>query len=88
MPACSYASFLTPPLMTTSLLRRHVPHHAYAACLSIATAFFATGQIIGPVIGGVVVERYGLQFSVAYQCNLYGDCRSIGRFVWTTATKV
>ncbi|WP_254635096.1 YbfB/YjiJ family MFS transporter [Paenibacillus sp. GbtcB18] len=58
-------SFITPPLMTTVLLRRHVPHHAYAACLSVATAFFAAGQIIGPIIGGVAVERYGLQFGVA-----------------------
>ncbi|MFF2890093.1 YbfB/YjiJ family MFS transporter [Paenibacillus sp. NPDC057967] len=58
-------SFITPPLMTTALLRRHVPHHAYAASLSIATAFFASGQIIGPIVGGVVVERHGLQFGVA-----------------------
>lgn len=58
-------SFITPPLMTTALLRRHVPHHAYAACLSLATAFFAAGQIMGPIVGGVVVERHGLQFGVA-----------------------
>ncbi|MEY9096503.1 YbfB/YjiJ family MFS transporter [Paenibacillus sp. RC84] len=58
-------SFITPPLMTTALLRRHVPHHTYASCLSIATAFFASGQIIGPIVGGVAVERYGLQFGVA-----------------------
>ncbi|EST53269.1 MFS transporter [Brevibacillus panacihumi W25] len=58
-------SFLTPPLMTTALLRRHVPHSAYAACLSIATAFFAFGQIIGPIVGAVMVDRYGLQFGVA-----------------------
>ncbi|MFD0589124.1 YbfB/YjiJ family MFS transporter [Paenibacillus sp. GCM10027627] len=58
-------SFITPPLMTTALLRRHVPHHLYAACLSLATAFFAAGQIIGPIVGGVAVERYGLQFGVA-----------------------
>lgn len=58
-------SFITPPLMTTALLRRHVPHNAYAACLSITTAFFASGQIIGPIVGGVAVERYGLQFGVA-----------------------
>ncbi|MBU5348430.1 YbfB/YjiJ family MFS transporter [Paenibacillus lautus] len=58
-------SFITPPLMTTALLRRHVPHRAYAACLSIATAFFAAGQIIGPIVGGMVVERYGLLFGVA-----------------------
>lgn len=58
-------SFITPPLMTTALLRRHVPHRAYAACLSIATAFFASGQIIGPIVGGMVVERYGLLFGVA-----------------------
>lgn len=58
-------SFLTPPLMTTALLRRHVPHSAYAACLSIATAFFALGQIIGPIVGAVMVDWYGLQFGVA-----------------------
>lgn len=58
-------SFITPPLMTTALLRRHVPHHAYAASLSLATAFFASGQIIGPIVGGVAVEKYGLQFGVA-----------------------
>ncbi|MBB6731512.1 YbfB/YjiJ family MFS transporter [Cohnella zeiphila] len=58
-------SFITPPLMTTALLRRHVPHHAYAACLSLATAFFAAGQIIGPIVGGVGVDRYGLRFGVA-----------------------
>lgn len=58
-------SFITPPLMTTALLQRHVPRHAYAACLSLATTFFASGQIIGPIVGGVWVERYGLQFGVA-----------------------
>ncbi|MFB9327922.1 YbfB/YjiJ family MFS transporter [Paenibacillus aurantiacus] len=58
-------SFITPPLMTTALLRRHVPHRAYASCLSLATAVFAAGQIFGPLVGGVVVERYGLQFGVA-----------------------
>lgn len=58
-------SFITPPLMTTALLRRHVPHHAYAPSLSIATAFFASGQIIGPIVGGLIVEQYGLPFGVA-----------------------
>ncbi|QHW29684.1 YbfB/YjiJ family MFS transporter [Paenibacillus rhizovicinus] len=58
-------SFITPPLMITALLRRHVPDHAYATSLSLATAFFASGQIIGPIIGGVWVERFGLQFGVA-----------------------
>ncbi|GGG70108.1 YbfB/YjiJ family MFS transporter [Paenibacillus radicis (ex Gao et al. 2016)] len=58
-------SFITPPLMTTALLRRDIPDHLYAVCLSIATAFFASGQIIGPIIGGIVVERHGLQFGVA-----------------------
>lgn len=58
-------SFITPPLMTTALLRRQVPHHAYAACLSVATAFFASGQIIGPIVGGMVVEQYSLQYGVA-----------------------
>ncbi|OZB94256.1 MFS transporter [Paenibacillus sp. XY044] len=65
-------SFITPPLMTTSLLRRHVPQHAYAACLSIATAFFAAGQIIGPIVGGVGVQQYGLQFGVASSAIFMG----------------
>ncbi|WP_148929032.1 YbfB/YjiJ family MFS transporter [Paenibacillus methanolicus] len=58
-------SFITPPLMTTALLRRHVPPRAYAACLSLATAVFAAGQMLGPLVGGLVVERYGLQSGVA-----------------------
>ncbi|GIP29079.1 hypothetical protein J23TS9_42090 [Paenibacillus sp. J23TS9] len=58
-------SFITPPLMTTALLRKHVPDRAYAKCLSLATAFFASGQIIGPIVGGVGGERFGLQFGVA-----------------------
>ncbi|WP_028549608.1 YbfB/YjiJ family MFS transporter [Paenibacillus sp. UNC451MF] len=57
-------SFITPPLMTTALLHRNAPHSVYTVCLSIATAFFATGQIIGPIVGGWVVERYGLQIGV------------------------
>ncbi|MNJ46219.1 Major Facilitator Superfamily protein [compost metagenome] len=65
-------SFITPPLMTTSLLRRHAPHHAYAACLSIATAFFAAGQIMGPIVGGLGVERYGLQFGVTSSAVFMG----------------
>lgn len=57
-------SFITPPLMTTALLRRYAPQRVYAVCLSIATAFFAAGQIIGPLVGGWVVEWYGLQVGV------------------------
>ncbi|CAH1222390.1 hypothetical protein PAECIP111891_05333 [Paenibacillus allorhizoplanae] len=57
-------SFITPPLMTTALLRRYAPHSVYTVCLSVATAFFAAGQIIGPIVGGWVVERYGLKFGV------------------------
>ncbi|MBA2939777.1 YbfB/YjiJ family MFS transporter [Paenibacillus sp. CGMCC 1.16610] len=57
-------SFITPPLMTTALLRRYAPSSIYPVCLSVATAFFATGQMIGPMVGGWVVERYGLEFGV------------------------
>ncbi|MFH5184219.1 YbfB/YjiJ family MFS transporter [Paenibacillus sp. TAB 01] len=63
--AVGLVSFITPPLMITALLRRHVPQRAYTACLSIATACFAFGQMIGPIVGGIGVERYGLQFGVA-----------------------
>ncbi|MZQ81185.1 YbfB/YjiJ family MFS transporter [Paenibacillus sp. 5J-6] len=58
-------SFITPPLMTTALLRRQVSDHIYAKCLSLATGFFASGQIIGPIVGGTGVEHFGLQFGVA-----------------------
>ncbi|MCY9659916.1 YbfB/YjiJ family MFS transporter [Paenibacillus chondroitinus] len=57
-------SFITPPLMTTALLRRYVPSSIYAVCLSVATATFAAGQIIGPMVGGWVVDQYGLKFGV------------------------
>ncbi|WJH35429.1 YbfB/YjiJ family MFS transporter [Paenibacillus sp. CC-CFT747] len=41
-------SFLTPPLMTTALLRHHVPPGAYAACLSLTTAFLPPGRLSAP----------------------------------------
>ncbi|CAG7614982.1 YbfB/YjiJ family MFS transporter [Paenibacillus allorhizosphaerae] len=65
-------SFITPPLMTTALLRRNVPNDAYAACLSIATAFFASGQIIGPLFGGWIVDGYGLQIGVTSSAAFIG----------------
>lgn len=58
-------SFITPPLMTTALLRRQVSDHLYSKCLSVATAFFASGQIIGPIVAGIGVDIFGLQFGVA-----------------------
>ncbi len=63
--AIGLVSFISPPLMTTALLRRNVPHRDYTACLSVATAFFASGQIMGPIVGGITVGKYGLQLGVA-----------------------
>jgi predicted MFS family arabinose efflux permease len=65
-------AFITPPLMTTALLRRKVPHDMYAACLSIATAFFAIGQIIGPLFGGWIVDRFSLQFGLTSSATFIG----------------
>jgi len=65
-------SFITPPLMTTSLIRRKVSSDIYAACLSIATACFAFGQIVGPLFGGWAVDRFGLQAGVTSSAAFIG----------------
>lgn len=57
--------FIAPPLIVTALLKRAVPDAEYAANFSTLTAFFATGQIVGPLIAGLVIERVGLATGTA-----------------------
>ncbi len=53
-------AFVGAPALMTALLRRAVTATRYAASFSLMTAIFASAQMIGPLVGGVVADRYGL----------------------------
>lgn len=59
------STFIGPPLMVTVLLKRAVADEHYATSFSMLTACFATGQIIGPLVGGLVIEQVGLTLGTA-----------------------
>lgn len=52
--------FLGPPLIVTFLLRRAVSGEQYPSSYSFLNTLFGIGQIIGPLLGGVVVDHLGL----------------------------
>jgi len=54
------SAFIAPALMVTALLKRAVADEDYTASYSMLTAFFALGQIIGPLVSSLIVERSGL----------------------------
>ena len=59
------ATFLSPPVMTSALLRRELSAASYASILSTFSALFAAGQMIGPLIGGWTVDQISLQAGIA-----------------------
>ncbi len=52
--------FLGPPLIVTFLLRRAVPGERYPFSYSLLNTLFGIGQILGPLVGGSVVDHLGL----------------------------
>lgn len=48
------------PALMTALLRRAVPEGRYPASFSLVTAVFATAQMLGPLLGGLVADARGL----------------------------
>lgn len=59
------SAFIAPALMVSALLKRAVADEDYAATFSMLTACFALGQILGPLLGGFVIERVGLEGGTA-----------------------
>jgi predicted MFS family arabinose efflux permease len=59
------AGTVGPTLITTTLLKRAVADEQYAVNFSMITALFATGQIIGPLAGSIVVAHWGLGIGLA-----------------------
>lgn len=53
-------TFIGTPTIVTALLRHAVPAPRYATTFGLATALFAVGQMLGPLLGGIVVESWGL----------------------------
>ena len=56
----------------TALLRRAVPEQRYAASFSLVTAIFATAQMLGPLVGGIVADARGLPLATALAGLLLG----------------
>ncbi len=52
--------FLGPPLIVTFLLRQVVLGDRYPSSYSLLNALFGIGQILGPLVGGFVVDQLGL----------------------------
>ncbi|GHO42036.1 YbfB/YjiJ family MFS transporter [Ktedonospora formicarum] len=65
-------AFIAPALMITALLKREVTDEVYAASLSMLTAFFAIGQIVGPLISSFIVESNGLVVGTASSALILG----------------
>ncbi|HZR43737.1 MAG TPA: YbfB/YjiJ family MFS transporter [Ktedonobacteraceae bacterium] len=65
-------AFIAPALMVTALLKRAVANEDYAASLSMLTAFFAIGQIVGPLISSFIVERNSLVVGTASSALILG----------------
>nr|WP_277988907.1 YbfB/YjiJ family MFS transporter [Ktedonosporobacter rubrisoli] len=66
------AAFIAPALIVTALLKRAVNDEQYALCFSILTSLFAIGQLIGPVLGGAVIEHFNLAVGTAASAALLG----------------
>jgi len=59
------------PTIVTALLKRAVPGEGYATSLSLMTAIFSVGQLIGPIVAGMVVDAEGLALGTASAALLF-----------------
>ncbi len=65
------SALIAPPIMITVLLKRAVPDTEYAISYSVLTAIFAIGQILGPLVGGIVIEQLNLEAGIATSAGLF-----------------
>jgi predicted MFS family arabinose efflux permease len=70
--AFSFFCLIGPPLLVTVVLRRELSGEQYTASFSLLTAIFAVGQILGPVVGGVVSDNLGLSAGIVVGAVVLG----------------
>ncbi|MBO0780862.1 MAG: MFS transporter, partial [Ktedonobacteraceae bacterium] len=58
--------FLGPPLIVTFLLRQVIPAERYPSSYSLLNTLFGIGQVLGPLVGGFIVEQQGLVSGTAF----------------------
>ncbi len=66
------AGTIGPALMVTTLLKRAVSDEQYAVNFSMITTLFATGQIIGPLAGSIVVAHWGVDIGLTLAPAILG----------------
>jgi predicted MFS family arabinose efflux permease len=68
----SMLCLIGPPLLVTVVLRRELSGEQYTSSFSLLTAIFAVGQILGPVVGGIIADNNGLSAAIAVGALVLG----------------
>ncbi|WP_181175661.1 YbfB/YjiJ family MFS transporter [Mesorhizobium sp. B2-3-4] len=59
------------PAIVTAYVRQRTDDAAYARLFSLATASLGVGQLLGPVLGGVLADRYGSSAITIFAATCY-----------------
>ncbi|GCE49310.1 putative MFS family arabinose efflux permease [Thermosporothrix hazakensis] len=74
------ALFIGPPLISTVVQRNAVDPDHFTGSLSFMLAIFGIGQLIGPTLGGAIVDTYGLRAGIVVGALILG-CGALSSFL-------
>lgn len=66
------------PIIVTVLLKRAVAPERYTSSFSFITSIFAIGQMVGPLVGGLLVDNSGLASGMALTAVVLGIATLLG----------